>query len=46
MVQRAGADADQDLVGFDLRLRHVFVDEHVGTAMLVNAGCFHEESLA
>ena len=42
MIQRAGTDADQDLVGFDLRLRHVVVDEHFGTAMLVNAGCFHE----
>src|ERR1019366_10305311 len=41
MIQRAGADADEDLVSFDFRLRHVLTDKHFGTAMLVNPGCFH-----
>src|ERR1039458_4920381 len=40
------ADADEDLVGLDFGFGRFFVDQHFGAAMLVNAGCFHEERLA
>src|ERR1017187_4291733 len=46
VIEGAGANADQDLVGFDVGLRHVLVDKHFGIPVLVNAGCLHEERLA
>ena len=42
MIQRAGAHPQQHFVGFDLRLGHVFVDQHFGPAVLVDACGFHE----
>src|ERR1035437_10109864 len=41
MVERAGADTDEDLVGLDSGLGRFFVDQHFGTAVLVDAGCLH-----
>ena len=41
MVQRAGADPDQDLVLAQLRIRNLLVLENFRTAELMNADCFH-----
>ena len=41
VVQRAGAHADQDLVGADLGVRGVFVDQHLGPAVLVDPCSLH-----
>jgi len=41
VVQRAGADADQHLIGADCRLGGVLVHEHFRSAMLMNASNFH-----
>src|SRR5215472_8929043 len=41
VIQGACANAHQHLVGADLGVGNVFVDEHVGAAVLVNPGCFH-----
>ena len=41
MIQRAGAHAQQDLIGFDLRVGNIFVDQHFRRAVLMDAGSFH-----
>jgi hypothetical protein len=42
VVERAGAYAQQDFVGFDLGLGRVFVDQHFRAAVLVDACDFHQ----
>jgi len=42
VIQRAGADAHQNLVGLDLRLGNIFVDQNIRRAVLMNASSFHE----
>ena len=41
VIERAGAHAQQNLVGFDRRLGSVFVYQRVRPAVLVNASDFH-----
>ncbi len=41
-VQCAGADPHQHFVGFDLRIGNFFVDQHLGSAVLVDARDFHQ----
>ena len=40
-IQRAGAHADQDLAGIELRLGRVLVPQDLGAAMLVEPDGFH-----
>jgi hypothetical protein len=44
-VERRGAELDQDVVRARLRIRCVFVAEHLRAAVLVDADCLHSRRL-